>query len=189
MTKRDRQEPKADAPRERISRLSAAILRISASLDVETVLRKVVESARGLTGARYGVIATIDEAGRPQEHVISGFAAAEARQVATWPDPMELQVKEVTVCDTPCNGAENELPKPRCYVVCRNPDQARKDATTRAKILAALENKLRSDGPKSVVANKGYKRYLKAEKDAIVVDFDSAWTSRRPQTRPGSARR
>ena len=27
----------------------------------------------------------------------------------------------------------------------------------------ALESKLRSDGPKSVVANKGYKRYLKAE--------------------------
>ena len=35
-------------------------------------------------------------------------------------------------------------------------------------------SKLRSDGPKSVVANKGYKRYLKAEKDAFVVDFDKA---------------
>jgi len=90
------------------------------------------------------------------------------------PDPMELHVKEVTVCDTPCNGAENEPPKPRRYVVCRNPDQARKDAATRAQILAALESKLRSDGPKSVVANKGYKRYLKAEKDAFVVDFDKA---------------
>jgi len=90
------------------------------------------------------------------------------------PDPMELQVKEVTVCDEPCNGAENELRKPRRYVVCRNPDQARKDAATRAQILAALENKLRSDGPKSVVANKGYKRYLKAEKGAFVVDFDKA---------------
>ena len=90
------------------------------------------------------------------------------------PDSMELQVKEVTVCDTPCNGAENEPPKPRRYVVCRNPDQARKDAATRAQLLAALESKLRSDGPKSVVANKGYKRYLKAEKDAFVVDFDKA---------------
>ena len=62
------------------------------------------------------------------------------------PDPMELQVKEVTVCDTPCNGAENEPPKSRRYVVCRNPDQARKDAATRAQILAALDAKLRSDG-------------------------------------------
>ena len=89
-------------------------------------------------------------------------------------DPMELQVKEVTVCDTPGNGTGNEPPKPRRYVVCRNPDQARKDAATRAQLLAALESKLRSDGPKSVVANKGYKRYLKAEKDAFVVDFDKA---------------
>ena len=59
-------------------------------------------------------------------------------------------------------------------MVCRNPDQARKDAATRAQILAALESKLRSDGPKSVVANKGYKRYLKAEKGAFAVDLDKA---------------
>ena len=41
------------------------------------------------------------------------------------------------------------------HVVCRNPVQARKDAATRAQILTALESKLRSDGPKSVVVNKG----------------------------------
>ena len=35
-------------------------------------------------------------------------------------------------------------------------------------------SKLRSDGPKSVVANKGYKRYLKAEKGAFAVDLDKA---------------
>ena len=58
--------------------------------------------------------------------------------------------------------------------MCRNPVQARKDATTRAQIVAALENKLRSEGAKSVVANKGYKRYLKAEKGAFVVDLDKA---------------
>ena len=90
------------------------------------------------------------------------------------PDPMQLQVKEVTVCDTPGKGAAKERAKPRRYVVCHNPDQARKDAATRAQLLAALEAKLRSDGPKSVVGNKGYKRYLKAEKDAFVVDLDKA---------------
>ena len=58
--------------------------------------------------------------------------------------------------------------------VCRNPDQARKDAATREQILAALDSKLRSDGPKSVVANKGYKRYLKAEKGAFAIDLDKA---------------
>ena len=90
------------------------------------------------------------------------------------PDPMALQVKEVTVEDTARKRTAKAPPKPRRYVVCRNPDQARKDAVTRAQILAALESKLRSDGPKSVVANKGYKRYLKAEKDAFAVDFDKA---------------
>ena len=41
------------ALRARISALSAASLRINASLDLETVLNEVVESARALTGARY----------------------------------------------------------------------------------------------------------------------------------------
>ncbi|MCY4382465.1 MAG: hypothetical protein OXE44_04870 [Nitrospinae bacterium] len=51
-----------ETPRERISRLSAAILRIIASLDVDTVQREVVESACALIGARNGVITTVDEA-------------------------------------------------------------------------------------------------------------------------------
>ena len=69
-------EPAADetaALRARISALSAASLRISASLDLEMVLNEVVESARALTGARYGAIATIDEAGTPQDFVTSGL--------------------------------------------------------------------------------------------------------------------
>ena len=90
MTARDRQDPEADAPHERISRLSAAILRINASLDVETVLREVVDSARALTGARHGVIATVDEAGAPQEFVISGFPPEEARKLAAWPEAPRL---------------------------------------------------------------------------------------------------
>ena len=40
----------------RIATLNAAILRINTSLDLDTVLHEVVDSARGLTGARYGVI-------------------------------------------------------------------------------------------------------------------------------------
>ena len=62
-----------EALRERIVRLSAAVLRISASLDVMTVLREVVDSARALTGARYGLIAAVDAAGQPQDFVISGL--------------------------------------------------------------------------------------------------------------------
>ena len=75
---------------ERISKLSTAILRISASLDVNTVLQEVVDSARALTGARYGVITTIDAAGQPQDFVSSGFTPAEHRQLADWPDGPRL---------------------------------------------------------------------------------------------------
>ena len=73
------------ALRERISRLSAAILRISASLDLDTVLNEVVDSARALTGARYGMIATVDEGGAIQEFVASGLSADERRHMADWP--------------------------------------------------------------------------------------------------------
>ena len=75
-----------EAPRERISTLSAAMVRISASLDLDTVLHEIVDSARVLTGAHYGAIATIDETGRPQEFVTSGFSEEEHRQLVAWPD-------------------------------------------------------------------------------------------------------
>ena len=90
MTESDRRDPDAETPGTPVSRLSAAVLRISASLDVDTVLREVVESARALTGARLGVIATVDEGGLPQGHVASGLSPEEARQMAAWPDAMRL---------------------------------------------------------------------------------------------------
>ena len=47
----------------------------------------------------------------------------------------------------------------RRYVVCLNEDEARKDAADREAIVASLREKLRS-GEKSLVGNKGYRRYL-----------------------------
>ena len=79
-----------EALRARVSALSAASLRISASLDLETVLNEVVDSARALTGARFGAIATIDEAGAPQDFVTSGFTEAEHRRLAEWSDGPRL---------------------------------------------------------------------------------------------------
>ena len=90
MTDQDRTAGENAALRARISALSAASLRISASLDLETVLNEVVESARALTGARYGAIATIDEAGVPQDFVTSGFTAEEHRNMVEWPDGPRL---------------------------------------------------------------------------------------------------
>ena len=78
------------ALRDRITKLSAASLQISASLDLTTVLSQVVENARELTGARYGLIVTVDVAGRVQEFVSSGFTPEEHRQMAEWPDGPRL---------------------------------------------------------------------------------------------------
>ena len=75
---------------DRLSRLCAAILRISASLDLQTVLKEVVDSARALTNAGFGVIATVDDAGRPQDFVSSGFTPEEHMQLATWPEGPRL---------------------------------------------------------------------------------------------------
>ena len=79
-----------EALRERISALSAAVLRISASLDVTTVLQEAADSARALTAARYGIITTIDEAGEVREFVTSGFTPDEQRQFVDWPDGPKL---------------------------------------------------------------------------------------------------
>ena len=91
MTNSDVQGHEDEMPRERISKLNAAILRINASLRVETVLREVVDSARALTGARHGVITTVDGAGLPQDYVTSGFTPDEEQQLAGWrPDGLRL---------------------------------------------------------------------------------------------------
>ena len=76
--------------RARNAALNAAILRISASLDLETVLEEVVESARALTGARFGAIATVDETGVPQDFLSSGLSDEEHRRLVEWPDGRKL---------------------------------------------------------------------------------------------------
>ena len=62
------------ALRERLSKLSEASLRICESLDVDTVLREVVESARALTGAGCSGITTMDASGHLQDFVTAGVS-------------------------------------------------------------------------------------------------------------------
>ena len=76
--------------RDRMSQLSAASLRISASLDLATVLREVVEAARALTGARYGAITTTGGSGQLLDVVMSGFTPDEHRRLMEWSDGPQL---------------------------------------------------------------------------------------------------
>ena len=68
---------KVEALRERLSKLSEASLRISESLDLKTVLREVLESARSLTGARTALIATVNGSGKLQDFVTCGLRSEE----------------------------------------------------------------------------------------------------------------
>ena len=84
--KSDNPKRENQAPRNRTSRLSEALLRISASLDLDTALKEIVESACALTRARYGAITTIDDSGRLQDWFVSGLTPEEQQQILDWPD-------------------------------------------------------------------------------------------------------
>ena len=72
--------------RDRFARLSGTVLRINSSLDLDTVLREVVDAARALTGASQGVITTIDASGRVVDFLASGLSAEELEAMVAWPE-------------------------------------------------------------------------------------------------------
>jgi IS4 transposase len=85
-------------------------------------------------------------------------------------DPAPLQVKEVRIED-------------RRYVICLNEEEAKKDRADREAIVTSLQEQLRG-GNKSLVGNKGYRKYLKAEEPRFQIDrekveaearFDGIW--------------
>ena len=76
--------------RERLTKLSEASFRISESLDVDTVLREVADSARALTGASGSVITTMDTSGGLEDFVTSGVSPEEYRRVLELPYGQEL---------------------------------------------------------------------------------------------------
>ena len=88
-----------EEPDGRLWRLSEALLRINESLDIDTVLQKVLDSARDLTGARYGVIATIDERGGVEAVLTSGASEEEHRQLVSVPMGSSLFARFITMTD------------------------------------------------------------------------------------------
>ena len=71
----------------------------------------------------------------------------------------QLAIKETTL-------------KGRRYVLCRNEEEARKDAERRAAILAGLERKL-TQGDKALVSNKGFRRFVKTIASGnFSIDYD-----------------
>jgi len=88
-------------------------------------------------------------------------------------DPAPLKVKEVI------SGGSR-------YIVCLNTKQARREAMGRQAIVQALKEQIEKD-PKRLIGNKGYRKYLKFNRDNITVDrdkieadskFDGKWVLR-----------
>jgi transposase len=73
-------------------------------------------------------------------------------------EPEPLKVKEV-------------LLEGKRYIVCLNPRQARKEAQDRQAIITSLKEKIKT-GPKSLIGNRGYRKYLKIERDSVSLDQD-----------------
>ena len=90
LSEQDEAARRIESPRERDATLASAILRVGRSLNLDTVLREVVDGARALTGARYGVITTVDGDGQPRDFVTSGFTLDEQRAMESWPDALRL---------------------------------------------------------------------------------------------------
>jgi transposase len=73
-------------------------------------------------------------------------------------DPAPLKVKEVILNN-------------KRYIVCLNSKQARKDARDRQAIIDSLEEKITTN-PKSLIGNKGYRRYLTIERNSVSLNQD-----------------
>jgi len=71
-----------------------------------------------------------------------------------------LEVKEVRV------GSKR-------YVICRNPQEAAQDAAAREAILDKLRQTVAKQGPKAVIGNRGYARFLKVAKGSVSIDEDA----------------
>jgi hypothetical protein len=85
-------------------------------------------------------------------------------------DPAPLKVKEVWT------GGQR-------YIVCLNAKQARKDVADRQIIVDALQERINS-GPKAMIGNNGYRKYLKVARGSFTIDkkkvqedkrFDGKW--------------
>ena len=82
--------PATESTDDRLSRLSRASLRINESLEFDTVLQEVLDSARSLTAARYGVMILLDDTGRVQEFLASGMTTEEAERLWLTPDSWRI---------------------------------------------------------------------------------------------------
>ncbi len=92
---------------------------------------------------------------RRRQREVSAEVLARAGRHETAAD--NLEVKEVSV------GR-------RRHVVCRDPEEARKEAAARDAVLASLQTTLDRNGPSAILGNRGFARFLKIQKGSVRID-------------------
>ena len=75
---------------ERQTRLGEATLLINDGLELDAVLQRVLDSARSLTVAHYGVMTTLDESGEIEDFLASGLTQGEAQGLWEMPGGREI---------------------------------------------------------------------------------------------------
>ena len=86
MDRPDERDQRIRQLEERLSRLSQASLRINESLDFDTVLQEVADSARALTASRYAAITVLDENGHLSDFIVSGLTSEEHQGLWDMPE-------------------------------------------------------------------------------------------------------
>jgi signal transduction histidine kinase len=78
------------ATRDRVYALLEAVVAVGANLDLEVVLKQIVEAAITLVRARYGALGVIGDGGRLAEFVPVGLAAEQIAGIHHWPEGLGL---------------------------------------------------------------------------------------------------
>jgi signal transduction histidine kinase len=74
------------ATRDRVNALFEAVIAIGTNLNIEVVLREIVEAAVNLVDARYGAMGVIGESGRLAEFIPVGLSEEEIARIHHWPE-------------------------------------------------------------------------------------------------------
>jgi DDE family transposase len=137
--------------RERFGITKACIVADRGMISAETMAMLEAEKVEYILGVREHTSREV------RGEVIDDDGIAVPLIIARQRGETQLAVKEITIAG-------------RRYVICRNEEEARKDAEARAELVASLERKL-AQGDKALVGNKGLRRFLKTpEEDGFVID-------------------
>lgn len=127
--------------RERFGIARACIVADRGMISAETIAALEAEQIEYILGARERASSEVREAVLRDEGVAIPLVIPRQKGVT------ELAIKQVNIAG-------------RRYVVCRNEEEAAKDAAARVEIVAGLERKM-AQGDKALIANKGFRRFVK----------------------------